>query len=98
VVEKASGAAVFQPAVSRNGIGIAAPRRDRTGSGGYPGFIPARVQDAMVRHFLLNVGVPAEARKLLGRFVNGNESDAPQITTAEDWHVGCEPGPGRQCE
>src|SRR5256886_1805594 len=48
----------------------------------------------MVRHFLLRVGVPAEARKLLGRFVSGDESDAPQITTAEDWHVGFEPGPG----
>src|SRR5258708_39498098 len=47
----------------------------------------------MVRHFLLAVGDPSEARKLLGRFVNGNESDAPQITTAEDWHVGFEPGP-----
>jgi hypothetical protein len=33
----------------------------------------------MVRHFLLNVDVPAEARKLLGRFVHGDESDAPQI-------------------
>jgi hypothetical protein len=48
----------------------------------------------MVRHFLLMVGVAAEARKLLGRFVSGDESDAPQITTAEDWHVGFEPGPG----
>jgi deferrochelatase/peroxidase EfeB len=48
----------------------------------------------MVRHFLLTVGVPAKARKLLGRLVSGNESDAPQITTAEDWHVGFEPGPG----
>ena len=47
----------------------------------------------MVRHFLLTVGVPAEARKLLGRLVNGDESDAPQITTAEDWHVGFAPGP-----
>ena len=47
----------------------------------------------MVRHFLLTVGVPAEARKLLGRFVNGNESDAPQITTAEEWHIGFGPGP-----
>jgi hypothetical protein len=26
----------------------------------------------MVRHFLLTVAVPAEARKLLGRFVNGD--------------------------
>ena len=48
----------------------------------------------MVRHFLLTVGIPAAARKLLGRLVSGNESDAPQITTAEDWHVGFEPGPG----
>jgi len=48
----------------------------------------------MVRHFLLEVGEPAQARKLLGRFLNGDELDAPQITTAEDWHVGFEPGPG----
>jgi deferrochelatase/peroxidase EfeB len=48
----------------------------------------------MVRHFLLTVGVPAEARKLLGRLVSGDESDAPQITTAEDWHVAFAPGPG----
>ena len=47
----------------------------------------------MVRHFLLAVGVPAAARKLLGRLVSGDESDVPQITTAEDWHVGFEPGP-----
>jgi deferrochelatase/peroxidase EfeB len=48
----------------------------------------------MVRHFLLTVGVPAAARKTLGRLVNGDESNAPQITTAEDWHVGFAPGPG----
>jgi len=48
----------------------------------------------MVRHFLLAVGVPSEARKMLGRFVSGDESDAPQITTADDWHVGFAPGPG----
>ncbi|MGC1363183.1 MAG: hypothetical protein WA826_18580, partial [Silvibacterium sp.] len=36
----------------------------------------------MVRHFLLEVGDPGEARKLLGRFISGDESDAPQITTA----------------
>ncbi|MGB0122381.1 MAG: hypothetical protein WA419_16445 [Silvibacterium sp.] len=47
----------------------------------------------MVRHFLLEVGDPGEARKLLGRFISGDESDAPQITTARDWHVGFEPGP-----
>ena len=38
--------------------------------------------------------VPAAARKLLGRLVSGDETDAPQITTAKDWHVGLEPGPG----
>ncbi len=58
------------------------------------GFILRGYRMPMVRHFLLTVGVPAEARKLLGRLVNGNESDAPQITTAEAWHVGFEPGPG----
>jgi hypothetical protein len=29
----------------------------------------------------------------LGRLVSGDEADAPQITTAEDWHVGFAPGP-----
>jgi len=29
--------------------------------------------------------------QLLGRLVTGDESDAPQITTAADWHVGFEP-------
>jgi deferrochelatase/peroxidase EfeB len=48
----------------------------------------------IVRHFLLKVDVAAAARKLLGRLVSGDETDAPQITTAEDWHVGFEPGPG----
>ncbi len=48
----------------------------------------------MVRHFLLTVVNPANARKLLGRLVSGDESAAPQITTAEDWHVGFAPGPG----
>ena len=50
----------------------------------------------IVRHFLLKVDAPAAARKLLGRLVSGDEADAPQITTARDWHVGFEPGPGRQ--
>jgi deferrochelatase/peroxidase EfeB len=58
------------------------------------GFILRGYRMPMVRHFLLTVGVPAQARKLLARFVSGDESDAPQITTAEDWHVGFEPGPG----
>ena len=47
----------------------------------------------MVRHFLLTVGTPVQARTQLGRLVSGDESDAPQITTAEDWHVGFGPGP-----
>ena len=48
----------------------------------------------IVRHFLLSVGVPAAARKMLGRLVSGDEADAPQITTAEEWQVGLAPGPG----
>src|ERR1700730_5477797 len=58
------------------------------------GFILRGYRMPMVRHFLLTVGAPAAARRMLGRLVNGNESDTPQITTAEDWHVGFEPGPG----
>jgi hypothetical protein len=58
------------------------------------GFILRGYRMPMVRHFLLTVGVPAQARKLLGRLVSGDESDGPQITTAEDWHVGFAPGPG----
>src|SRR5204863_7547898 len=58
------------------------------------GFILRGYRMPMVRHFLLTVGVPAEARKLLGRFVSGDESDAPQLTTAEEWQVGFEAGPG----
>jgi deferrochelatase/peroxidase EfeB len=48
----------------------------------------------IVRHFLLKVTNPAVARKILGQLVSGNETDAPQITIAKDWHVGMEPGPG----
>ena len=62
--------------------------------GDIQGFILRGYRMPMVRHFLLTVGVPAKARELLGRLVSGDESDAPQITTAEDWHVGFEPGPG----
>jgi deferrochelatase/peroxidase EfeB len=57
------------------------------------GFILRGYRMPLARHFLLTVGHPAQARKLLGRFVSGDESDAPQITTAEDWHVGFAPGP-----
>jgi len=62
--------------------------------GDIQGFILRGYRMPMVRHFLLRVGVPAEARKQLGRLVSGDERDAPQITTAEDWHVGFAPGPG----
>jgi deferrochelatase/peroxidase EfeB len=62
--------------------------------GDIQGFILRGYRMPMVRHFLLTVGAAAEARKLLGRFVSGDETDAPQITTAEDWHIGFEAGPG----
>ena len=45
-----------------------------------------------VRYFVLKVGTPTAARALLGRLTSGDEVDAPQITTAEDWHVAT-PGP-----
>src|SRR5476651_2270771 len=61
--------------------------------GDIQGFILRGYRMPMVRHFLLTVGVAAEARKMLGRLVSGNDTDAPQITTAEDWHVGFGPGP-----
>jgi deferrochelatase/peroxidase EfeB len=38
------------------------------------------------------VNTPAAARVLLGRLASGDERDAPQITTAEEWHVAV-PGP-----
>jgi Dyp-type peroxidase family len=58
------------------------------------GFILRGYRMPMLRHFLLTVGDPRAARKILGKLVSGDESEAPQITTAEDWHVGFEPGPG----
>src|SRR5271165_5038858 len=61
--------------------------------GNIQGFVLRGYRMPMVRHFLLSVGDPANARKLLGRLVSGDEFDAPQITTAEDWHVGFAPGP-----
>ena len=58
------------------------------------GFVLRAYAMPMVRHFLLTVGAPAQARRQLARLVSGDESDVPQITTAEDWHVGFAPGPG----
>jgi deferrochelatase/peroxidase EfeB len=57
------------------------------------GFILRGYRMPMVRHFLLKVRVPAQARRLLRRLVSGDEVDAPQITAAQNWHVGFEPGP-----
>ncbi len=62
--------------------------------GDIQGFVLRGYRMPMVRHFLLTVGDPALARRQLGRLVNSDESDVPQITTAEDWHVGFGPGPG----
>ena len=58
------------------------------------GFILRGYRMPMLRHFLLTVGTPAQARTQLGRLVTGDESDMLQITTAEDWQVGFGPGPG----
>ena len=58
------------------------------------GFVLRGYRMLMVRHFLLAVEDPAHARRQLGRLVSGDESATPQITTAEDWHVGFGPGPG----
>src|SRR4051795_11351619 len=62
--------------------------------GDIQGFVLRGYRMPMVRHFLLTVDDPAEARRVLGRLVSGDEFDAPQITTAEDSHVAFEPGPG----
>ncbi len=62
--------------------------------GDIQGFVLRGYRMPMVRHFLLTVGAAAKARELLGRLVSGDECDAPQITTALDWHVGFAPGPG----
>jgi deferrochelatase/peroxidase EfeB len=58
------------------------------------GFVVRGYRMPMVRHFSLAVENAAAARKLLGRLINDDEADVPQITTAEDWHIGFEPGPG----
>ena len=46
----------------------------------------------LVRYYLLEVDDPAAARALLGRLTTGDESDGPQITTADEWNV-ASPGP-----
>ena len=59
---------------------------------GHPGIHSSRLQNADGTAFPVDSRRPAEARRQLGRLVSGDESDAPQITTAEDWHVGFGPG------
>jgi hypothetical protein len=71
-------------------------RKSTLDLGDIQGIILRGYRMPMVRHFLLSVGVPAEARKMLGRLVSGDEADAPQITTADEWQVGFAPGPGRR--
>ncbi len=88
-----SGGGLFAHLFHRGDHGASGPKSSLD-LGDIQGFILRGYRMPMVRHFLLSVGVPAEARKLLARLVSGDETDAPQITTAEDWHVGFEPGPG----
>jgi deferrochelatase/peroxidase EfeB len=58
------------------------------------GFVLRGYRMPMVRHFLLKVKDAATARAMLGRLVSGDEKNAPQLTTAEEWQVGFAPGPG----
>ncbi len=62
------------------------------------GFVLRGYRMPMARHYLLKVNDPVAARALLGKFVNGDELAAPQITTAEEWRVGFSPGPFDQTE
>jgi deferrochelatase/peroxidase EfeB len=75
------------------GIGKHEIAKDALDLADIQGFILRGYRMPMVRHFLLSVGNPSSARLLLGRLVSGDETAAPQITTAEDWHVGFAPGP-----
>src|ERR1700704_6450828 len=80
---EASASNVHSPSTSKSTLDLA----------DIQGLILRGYRMPMVRHFLLTVATPAKARDLLGRLVRGDETDAPQITTADDWHVGLEPGP-----
>ncbi len=72
----------------------AAPAKSALDLSEIQGLVLRGYQMPLVRYFLLTVGDPRQARRQLGRLVNGDEADVPQITTAEDWHVGLAPGPG----
>ena len=60
------------------------------------GFILRGYRMPMVRHFLLTVGTPAQARRQLGRLVSGDESDVPQITTGRGLARGVRARTGRR--
>ena len=79
---------------SETGGGPAAAEGSALDLADIQGFVLRGYRMPMLRHFLLAVGTPAQARRQLGRLVSGDESDVPQITTAGDWHVGFAPGPG----
>ena len=49
------------------------PGKSALDLGDIQGIILRGYRMPMVRHFLLSVGVPAEARKMLGRLVSGNK-------------------------
>jgi deferrochelatase/peroxidase EfeB len=81
------------------GHGAPAPARAQNHAGpglqldDIQGFILRGYRMPLVRHFLLGVADAGGARALLGRLASGDEADAPQITTAADWHVALAPGP-----
>src|SRR5260370_15880330 len=94
------GGGLFRRVFGRGGHGTAAPdthsetrKSSALDLADIQGLILRGYRMPMVRHFLLSVGTAKEARKILGRLISGDESDAPQITTADDWHVGFAPGP-----
>ena len=75
-------------AIRRPGRACARPR-------GHPGVRSPRLQDADGAAFRAGGADPGSrpAGNSDGSS-SGDESDVPQITTAEDWHVGFAPGPG----
>ena len=58
------------------------------------GFDSPRLQNADGAAFLVVGGRSGTRTQATRRLVSGDESNVPQITTAEDWHVGFAPGPG----
>ena len=60
------------------------------------GFVLRGYRMPMVRHFLLTVGAPAQARRQLGRLVSGDESDAPADHHGRGLACGVRARTGRQ--